>query len=163
MFNIGEMGVKLLQEMERRRIEGARMMKEGTAADAARRAALDTRVTDIRTQNNAAKTAAVSALMQQMKDRGEQAKLALQNAPKPPTISVNGAPLKQVTGVSLTPELAGTNTAQSAFYIAPESTQAQFAVGAPVGGGNIGQRQKKTTNDVVSQPDNFNSSRKGEF
>lgn len=141
----------------------ARRLAEGTAGVDDQRKALDTRVTDIRAQNTAARDTAVSALMQQMKQRGEQAKLALQNAPKAPTIVPNAAPLKAITGVSLTPELAGVNAASSAFSIAPESTQAQFAVGAPVGGGNLGQRQKKTTNDVVSQPDNLNSSRKGKF
>jgi hypothetical protein len=141
----------------------AQRLAAGKQGVADQRQALASRVTDIRAQNDAARQTAVNTLMQQMKQRGEQAKLALQNAPTPPSVTPNAAPLKQITGVSLTPELSGSNAAQSAFYVSPESTQAQFAVGASVGGGNIGQRQKKTTKDVVSQPDNFNSSRKGDF
>lgn len=162
-MNIAETSYALMQEMQRKKREAAAITAQGQTEEAARRAALDTRVTDIRSQNDAEKNAAVSQLMQQMQMRGEQAQRELANAPKAPTITPNAAPLKQITGVSLTPELAGANAAQSAFFLSPEASQAQFAVGAPVGGGGIGQRQRGSTERIVSQPDNLNSSRKGKF
>lgn len=162
-MNIASTAFALQQEMARKRREAAALLAGGRSEDASRRAALDTRVTDIRTQNKAEQDAAVSALMQQIRDRGEQAQRALQNEPKAPSVVPNAAPLKQITGVSLTPEMAGANAARNAFYISPEATQAQFAVGAPVGGGGIGQRQRGTTERIVSEPDNLNATRKGKF
>jgi DNA polymerase II small subunit/DNA polymerase delta subunit B len=161
--NIASTASQLMAEMARKKREAAAITTAGQSEDAARRAALDTRVSDIRGQNETAKQTAVSALMQQMMDRGEQAKRTLANAPTAPSITPNAAPLKQITGVSLTPELAGANAAKSAFFLSPEASQAQFAVGAPVGGGGIGRRQRGTTERITSDPDNLNSGRKGDF
>jgi multidrug efflux pump subunit AcrA (membrane-fusion protein) len=152
----------MFQAMENARLS-KQMIAEAQRNDAAQRSALDTRSADIRSQNQAAQKTAVSQLMQQMQQRGQQAKLAMKNAPAPPSITPNAAPLKQITGVSLMPGMAGANNAQSAIFVSPEASQSQFAVGAPIGGGNIGQRQKGSTTDIVSQPDNLNSSRKGKF
>lgn len=160
---IAETGAALLRAIEEQKRQAAALLSGAQGEDTSRRAALEARAADIRAQNEAEQRSAVSQLMQQMQLRGEQAKRAMQNAPTPPSITPNAAPLKEITGVSLVPGMAGANNARSAFFLSPEASQSQFAVGAPVGGGNIGQRQKGSTSDIVSQPDNLNSSRKGKF
>jgi hypothetical protein len=71
-------------------------------------------------------------------------------------------PLQAVTGVKLDKKLAGANKGSGQFYTAPEDTAAKFSVGASVGGGDVGVRQKATTSAVSSTPDNLGS-RKKEF
>lgn len=166
----GERDNSMVQQMlkqqalqKQKTAQAAALTQQGQAGVQQQRDNLATRVTDIRSQNENAKQVAVNTLMQQMKLRGEAAQRALANEPKAPTITPNAAPLKQITGVSLTPELSGSNAADSAFFLSPEASQAQFAVGAPVGGGGIGKRQRGTTERIVSEPDNLNSSRKGKF
>lgn len=167
MSDYAEQQVAARREAERQaainEVRADELLTAGRSKDAARRGALDTRVQTIRDTNASEKQAALTALQQQLMMRGEQAQRTLQSAPQAPTVTPNAAPLKAITGVSLTPEMAGANTAQNAFFISPEASQAQFAVGAPVGGGNIGRRQRGSTENIVSEPDNFNSSRKGKF
>lgn len=75
-------------------------------------------------------------------DLGKQADAQLSSPLSAPVTVPVQAPINQVNDVGTDAALAGTNAATSAFFINPESTQSQFAVGAPTGGGGIGQRQR---------------------
>ena len=107
-----------------------------------------------------------TALQQQIAQRNLMAEQAQRVRSQPvgaPNVVPDMAPLQDITGVSLNPALTGGNAATQSFYLSPESTQSQFAVGAPVGGGGIGQRQKGTTDAITSRTDSLGARRKDEL
>lgn len=93
----------------------------------------------------------------------QQAQTALRGPADAPIIVPSLAPVGKVNNVDTNAALAGTNAATDSFYLNPESTQSQFSVGAPVGAGQIGQRQRPTSNNIVSRSDTLGSKRKDEL
>ena len=73
------------------------------------------------------------------------------------------APINPATDVKVNPNLVGNNAASQAFYIAPQSTQSQFAVGAPVGGGFIGARHRGSSEDITSESNRLGGGKKDQF
>lgn len=107
-----------------------------------------------------------TALAAQIAERSriaEQAKRVQEQPIGAPTRTPNLAPLQNITGVSLNPALTGGNAATQSFFITPESSQSQFVVGAPVGGGNIGVRQKPSTGNVTPTSDPLGTYTKDQF
>lgn len=93
----------------------------------------------------------------------EQAERTLQSPINVPISIPTQAPANPVDNVSVNPALQGQNNATGAFFVSPESTQSQFAVGAPVGGGFIGARLRKSTDDLKSKNDRLGGGNQGDF
>lgn len=92
-----------------------------------------------------------------------QAERTLSSPASAPVIVPAQAPINQVNDVGTSAALAGNNAATGAFFITPQSTQSQFAVGAPIGGGFIGARQRGSTEDITSDTNRLGGGRKDEF
>jgi len=136
------------------------------AQEAARKAATEGKVGSITSKAAADKAAAITAYTAKNKAAMEAARAATS---KPvsgvATFNANSLkPLQQVTGVAVNDAFAGGNNATDAFYVNPQSTQSQYAVGAPVGGGDIGTRQRATTTAALTPTtDTLGSKRKDQF
>lgn len=138
------------------------MRQFATEWDTQQRAGLEQRKNDVMQQNDAQEQAALSALQAEMSKRAEAAQRTMEQDSVLPTPVSSLAPLQEITGVALNPSLAGSNEASQQFFVAPQSTASRFNVGASMSD-TVGQRQRQTTRDIVSQPDNLNSDRRGNF
>jgi hypothetical protein len=114
-------------------------------------------------QLKANKDAALGAFEAQRQGLQAAAKQSMASPVSAPNMVGSMAPLEAVTGVSLDAAMAGRNAASQAFYLNPQSTQSQFAVGAPVGGGGIGQRTSASTPGITSRSDTLGNKRKDQF
>lgn len=107
-----------------------------------------------------------TALQQQMAARNTAADQANQLLATPvgaPQSVPNLAPLQEITGVALNPTLSGGNAAETPFFLNPDSTASRFSVGAPVGGGGIGPRQRASTDKLVSETETFGGGKKDQL
>lgn len=107
-----------------------------------------------------------TALQQQIAARNTAADQANQLLATPagaPQSVPNLAPLQEITGVALNPTLSGANAAETPFFLNPDSTASRFSVGAPVGGGGIGPRQRASTADLTSDTDTFGGGKKDQL
>lgn len=92
-----------------------------------------------------------------------QAQATLSSPANAPITVPTLAPVAPISNVGPNARLAGANAATSQFYVAPESSASQFTIGAPIGGGNIGQRTRQSSRDITSETDNLGAKRKDEL
>lgn len=107
--------------------------------------------------------AAIDTYQNNAANLASQAQQSLANPVNVGNPSPDLGALQKITGVALNPALEGGNAAQSSFYVSPESTQSQYAVGAPVGGGNIGTRQRASTPGINPTTDKFGGGTKDQL
>lgn len=141
------------------------LLKQWYADEASRKAQTQGLVSDITTKSKAAGKSAVDAFKERSKAAADAAKQTMKK-PVSGVATIDLAalkPLQKITGVALNSALTGGNAATQQFYINPESTQAQFAVGAPVGGGGIGTRQRASTTQMEPTKDTLGSKRKDQL
>lgn len=106
---------------------------------------------------------AINAAQAQRDQLAEQAKATLSSPANAPITVPTLAPVAPLGDVGLDASQAGANAATSQFYVAPESSASQFTLGAPIGGGNIGQRTRQSSRDITSETDNLGAKRKDEL
>lgn len=140
---------------------------QGVATDwkSDRAARMDASVASTQDRLAAEKASALDAFRKQQEQLSESANRTMQEPVSGAfDIDVNALkPLQEITGVALNNTLTGGNAATDSFYVTPENTQSQFTVGAPVGGGMIGTRQRASTDDITSKPDRLGNRRKDQF
>jgi len=143
------------------RVAGAQQLYADTAAqnkDAIRQLHED-RKADIAT----AKQTALQEYMTKNAQMREQSDRRLSAPPTAPNPVGSIAPLEQITGVALNDALAGNNVATEAFFVRPENSVGRGNIGAPVGGGNIGSRQRNDTANLSARTDSLGAKSKDQF
>lgn len=124
---------------------------------------LDTQQRNNADRLEAERTTALQQLLEQNAQMKMQAEQQLKSPLAAPIPVAQMEALAPVTRVNTDPSLQGFNSATQQFYVSPDSIQSQFNVGAPVGGGGIGQRQKTSTSEITSRPDALGTRSKDEL
>lgn len=106
---------------------------------------------------------AIDAMRASTDQLREQSERKLSSPLAAPITVPTMSPANPMTNVQTSDAYAGTNAAENKFYVSPESTQSQFAVGAPVGGISLSQRTKGSTERLGGKTDTLGSKRKDEL